>query len=82
MLYDTDVFHSRIRLLSKCNEALVCVDITHSLMPLYILHVFFHVLGESVIHVYFIDSKVGKVKRYTWSSASIDLFFEGLMQVH
>lgn len=27
------------------------------------------------------DSKAGKVKRYTWSSASIELFFEGLLQV-
>ena len=28
-----------------------------------------------------IESKVGKVKRHTWSSATIELFFEGLYQV-
>lgn len=29
-----------------------------------------------------IDTKVGRVKRYTWTSASIEQFFEGLLQVH
>ena len=28
-----------------------------------------------------LDAKVGKVKRYTWTSTSIEQFFEGLMQV-
>ena len=28
-----------------------------------------------------LESKIGKIKRYTWSTSSIELFFEGLMQV-
>lgn len=31
--------------------------------------------------LYFTESKIGKVKRYTWSASSIELFFEGLFQV-